>query len=68
MTKLVEDRIDVWMEKAKAGDAKAQFRLAKCFKRGHLVEKSLDLARYWAFKAVSSGKTSAQSFYESLYK
>lgn len=68
MKDLLRDRIDVLMDKAKAGNARAQLKLARWFKKGHLVEKSLDQARYWAFKAVSAGKVSAQSFYESLYK
>ena len=66
MKELVRDRIDVLFEKARSGDADAQLKLAKNFKKGHLVEKSLDQAKYWAFKAVSAGNHSAQSFYEDL--
>lgn len=66
MKELLKHRIDVLMEKAKAGDASAQFKLAKEFKKGCIVEKSLDNARYWAFKAISSGNSSAISFYNSI--
>lgn len=66
MKELLKHRIDVLMEKAKAGDASAQLKLAKEFKKGSIVEKSLDNARYWAFKAVSGGNTSAISFYNSI--
>lgn len=68
MKEILKDRIDVLFEKAKAGDADAQLKLAKSFYKGHLVEKSTDQARYWAFKSVSSGNTSAQGFYAELLK
>lgn len=66
MKELLKHRIDVLMEKAKAGDADAQIKLANEFKKGSIVEKSLDNARYWAFKAVSAGNASAISFYNSI--
>lgn len=66
MKEAIKDRIDVLMEKAKAGNTSAQLSLAKNFTHGHLVEKSLDNARYWAFKAISGGNTSAISFYNSI--
>lgn len=66
MKELLKHRIDVLTEKAKAGDASAQLKLAKEFNKGCIVEKSLDSARYWAFKAVSGGNTSAISFYNSI--
>ena len=66
MKELLKHRIDVLMEKAKDGDASAQFKLAKEFKKGRIVEKSLDNARYWAFKAISGGNSSAISFYNSI--
>lgn len=66
MKELLKHRIDVLMEKAKAGDASVQFKLAKEFKKGGIVEKSLDNARYWAFKAISGGNSSAISFYNSI--
>lgn len=63
----IKDRIDVLIEKAKSGDSSAQLSLAKNFKKGILVEPSIEQARYWAFKAVSNGNTAAESFYNSLY-
>lgn len=66
MKELLKHRIDVLMEKAKAGDVDAQLKLAKEFIKGSIVEKSLDNARYWAFKAISGGNASAISFYESI--
>lgn len=66
MKELLKHRIDVLMEKAKAGDASAQLKLAKEFNKGGIVEKSLDNARYWAFKAISGGNSSAISFYNSI--
>lgn len=66
MSNLLKDRLDILMDKAKSGDAKAQLGLAKCFHRGHLVEKSLDQARYWAFKSISGGNKSAIKFYQDL--
>lgn len=67
MKEQLRDRIDVLMDKAKGGDAKAQLKLAREFKRGKLVEKSLEQAKYWAFKSVSAGYLKATSFYMSLY-
>lgn len=34
--------------------------------KGRLVEKSSDLAKYWAFKAILNGNNSAVSFYKTL--
>ena len=68
MKEKLKDRIDVLFEKAKAGDNEAQLKLAKNFYRGHLVEKSIEQAQYWAFKSVSSGNLSAQSFYQNIHK
>lgn len=68
MKEKLKDRIDVLFEKAKAGDNEAQLKLAKSFYRGNLVEKSIDQAKYWAFKSVSSGNMSAQGFYNELLK
>lgn len=66
MKEPLKDRIDVLFEKANAGDADAQLKLAKNFQKGHLVEKSEDLAKYWVFKAVSAGNESAIPFYQQL--
>lgn len=66
MKKLLKDRIDVLIEKAKQGDAKAQLKLAKCFYKGHLVEKSLDMAKYWAFKSIQNGNNSAMYYYKAI--
>lgn len=66
MKELIRDRIDVLLDKAKSGNSRAQLRLAKCFHKGRLVEKSSDLAKYWAFKAILNGNNSAVSFYKTL--
>ena len=50
------------------GDATAQLKLAKCFHRGHLVEKSSDLAKYWAFKAIQNGNGEARDYYQTIVK
>ncbi len=68
MKKIIKDRIDVLFEKARSGDSNAQLKLAKSFYRGFLVEKSIDQAKYWAFKSVSSGNKSAQIFYNEILK
>ena len=66
MKELLRDRVDVLMEKAQAGDGDAQLKLAKWFYEGHLVEKSIDQAKYWAFKSILAGNTSASSFYANI--
>lgn len=66
MKEKLKHRVDALMESAKAGDTSAQLKLAKEFSKGRIVEKSLDNARYWAFKAISGGNTSAISFYNSI--
>lgn len=66
MKEVHKHKIDTLMENAKAGDASAQLKLAKEFNKGRIVEKSIDNARYWAFKAVSGGNTSAEPFYNSI--
>ena len=60
MKERIKDRIDVLFEKAKAGDNEAQLKLAKSFYRGNLVEKSIDQAKYWAFKAIQNGNGNRQ--------
>ena len=64
MKELIRDRIDVLIDKAREGNARAQLKLAKCFYSGHLVEKSVDLAKYWAFKSLVGGCNSAAVFYK----
>ena len=54
------------MERAVTGDTDAQLDLAKEFIKGNIVEKSLENARYWAFKAVSGGNTPAIKYYNSI--
>lgn len=66
MTKLKMDRFDVLMNKAEAGDAKAQYKLAKWFYKGHLVEKSNTQAAFWAFKSLNNGYLKAQSLLASI--
>lgn len=60
MIKLKEDRFDVLMAKAKSEDSKAQYKLAKWFYKGHLVEKSNQQAAYWAFKSLNNGYLKAE--------
>ena len=40
--------------------------MAKSFYKGILVEKSVDQAKYWAFKSMSSGKSSASDYYNAM--
>lgn len=66
MKKELKHRIDQLMDKAIAGDADAQLNLAKEFIRGRLVEKSLENAKYWAFKSINEGNVSAEILYNDL--
>lgn len=66
MKEMLKDRIDVLFDKAIAGDDEAQFKLAKSFYKGILVEKSVDQAKYWAFKSMSSGNSSASDYYNAI--
>lgn len=66
MTKLKEDRFDVLISKAKAGDAQSQYELAHWFKNGYLVEVSNEQAAYWAFKALDNGYMDAESLLRSI--
>ena len=66
MKEILKHRIDRLMERAVTGDTDAQLDLAKEFVKGNIVEKSLENARYWAFKAVSGGSTPAIKFYNSI--
>jgi len=66
MKELIKNRIDILIDKAREGNARAQLRLAKCFYNGHLVERSVDLAKYWAFKAMVGGNSSATDFYQAV--
>lgn len=66
MKNLLKDRIEILLDKAKAGDSEAQLKLAKNFYKGRLVEKSIDQAKYWAFKSMSSGNSSAGDYYDAM--
>lgn len=66
MTKLRPDRFDVLIDKAKSGNAKAQYKLAKWFFEGHLVEQSNEQAAYWAFKSLNNGYLKAESLLSSI--
>lgn len=66
MKEPIKDRIDVLIESARNGNTDSQLKLAKCFYKGHLVEKSIDNALYWSFKAASSGSTDAVRYYEAI--
>lgn len=66
MKEKLKDRIDVLFEKAKAGEPNAQLKLSKFFYKGHLVKKSTDQAKYWAFKAIQNGNGNAQAYYQTI--
>ena len=68
MKELIKDRIDILVEKAKGGDFESQFELAKSFYYGKLVERSLPLARYWAFKAITNPDKDRDSDIYNLYQ
>lgn len=60
MAKLKEDRFDVLFKSAQEGNSQSQYKLAKWFYKGHLVEKSNEQAAYWAFKSLNNGYLKAQ--------
>lgn len=62
----LNDRFDTLLEKAKSGDPKAQYKLAKWLYRGHLVEKDIEAAKYWAFKAIEGGHKNAEALFEKI--
>lgn len=66
MDKLKKDRFDVLFDKAKLDDAKAQYKLAKWFYKGHLVQKSNINAAYWAFKSLNNGNLKAQKLLSAI--
>ena len=66
MKELIKDRIDVLMDSANKGNTNAQLKLARCFYEGHLVEKSIDNALYWSFKAISSDNDTAIRYFEAI--
>lgn len=68
MKDLIKDRIDILVEKAKQGDFESQYELAKSFYYGKLVERSLPLARYWAFKAITNPDKDHTSDIYNLYQ
>lgn len=63
---LLKDRFDALLEKATSGDTNSQYKLAQWLSKGHLVEKNIDAAKYWAFKAVDGGLIKAGSFLDKL--
>ena len=66
MKEPLADRFDVLLSKARSGDTNAQLELARCFYHGKLVEKSIDQAKYWAFKAILGGNRNAFDLYRTL--
>lgn len=64
--KEIKHRFDELLEKAKEGDGPSQLKLAKWLAKGHLVEKDLEAAKYWAFKATMANVVGAGEFYETL--
>jgi TPR repeat protein len=66
MIGLKEDRVDVLMKKAREGDPKAQYKLAKWFQKGRLVVQSNEQAAYWAFKSLNNGYLKAQKLLVSI--
>lgn len=63
---LLKDRFDSLLDKAKNGDSKSQYRLAKWLYKGHLVKRDIEAAKYWAFKAINGGHKQAQIFFEQI--
>ena len=51
-TKSIEKAIKYYKKSAENGYARAQYNLFVCYKYGHGVEKSIELAQYWLNKAV----------------
>lgn len=68
MKELKKDRIDVLLEKAKSGDQKSQFELAKAFYYEKRVNRSLPLAKYWAYRAVTNPNNNHDLETYRLYK
>lgn len=64
--KLLKTRNTQLKERAVAGDGKASFRLARNYYLGVRFERSLPLARYWAFKALQAGYMEAGPFYKTI--
>lgn len=62
----IRHRIDILLEKAEAGDSEAQYQLAKSLYYGENVERSLNEARYWVFKALENGNNKAGTLYECI--
>lgn len=63
---LLNDRFDTLLERAKSGDSKSQYKLAKWLHKGHLVEKNAEAAKYWAFKAINGGYEAAKELFEKI--
>lgn len=63
---LIKDRFDILLDKAKAGDSKSQYKLAKWLYTGHLVKKNQEAAKYWAFKAINGGYKKAHILFEKI--
>lgn len=58
------DNISDLIQKALKGDTSKYKLLAEAFYYGNIVERSIPLARYWAFKAIAAGDKSASSIYD----
>ena len=63
---LLKTRNTQLKERASQGDGKAALRLARNYYMGIRFERSLPLARFWAFKALKAGCAEAESFYKTI--
>lgn len=68
MRTLINDRIDTLDLKARQGDFSSQSKLAECFYHGKLVNRSIPLARYWAYKAITNVDNDHNSELYKLYE
>lgn len=59
-------RFDAMLREAQAGNAKAQYRLARWLYKGRIVEKNYDAARYWSFKALCNQHKRAAALFEKI--
>lgn len=68
MKNLINDRIDDLVAKAKQGDFRSQFELAKSFYYGRRVKRSIPLARYWSYRAMTNTNYDHDSEVYHLYQ
>jgi TPR repeat protein len=49
---------------AREGEAEAQYALAQCYQKGHMVKKECHTAAFWYQKASFSGNKKAKGYLE----